>query len=153
MQNSYFGPECTISGYQSCEASILVHCTQNDVCECFRWFTNLRHEQDAKLLFEPGCTILGYQSCEASILVHCTQNDVWKCFRAFRKPSAGKRRKTRVSGPNAIFRGTKVVKHPFLSIGPKMMFGSVSEHFAKLQHIKRCKTCVLVLKYFGVPKL
>jgi hypothetical protein len=158
MQNSYFGPECTISGYQSCEASILVHCTQNDVCECFRWFTNLRHEQDAKLLFEPGCTILGYQSCEASILVHCTQNDVcecfrwftnlrheqdakllfepkctisgyqsceasilvhrtqndvWKCFGAFRKPTAGKRWKTRVSGPNAIFRGTKVVKHPF----------------------------------------
>jgi hypothetical protein len=30
-------------------------------------FTNLRHEQDAKLLFEPECTILGYQSCEASI--------------------------------------------------------------------------------------
>jgi hypothetical protein len=23
-----------------------------------------------------------------------------------------------------------------------MMFGSVSEHFANLQHIKRCKTCV-----------
>jgi hypothetical protein len=31
-----FEPECTISGYQSCEASILVHWTQNDVCECFR---------------------------------------------------------------------------------------------------------------------
>jgi hypothetical protein len=38
-------------------------------------FTNLRHEPDAKLLFEPECTILGYQSCEASILVHWTQND------------------------------------------------------------------------------
>jgi hypothetical protein len=25
--------ECTISGYQSCEASILVHWTENDVCE------------------------------------------------------------------------------------------------------------------------
>jgi hypothetical protein len=23
-----------------------------------------------------------------------------------------------------------------------MMFGSVSEHFANLRHIKRCKTCV-----------
>jgi hypothetical protein len=72
-------------------------------------FTNLQHEQDAKLLFEPKCTILGYQSCEASILVHWTQNDVCECFGAFRKPSAGKRRKTRVTGPNAIFRGTKVV--------------------------------------------
>jgi hypothetical protein len=75
--------------------------------------TNLRHEQHAKLLFEPEWTILGYQSCEASILVHWTENDVCECFRAFRKPSAAKRRKTRVSGPNAIFRGTKVVKHPF----------------------------------------
>jgi hypothetical protein len=76
-------------------------------------FTNLRHEQDAKLLFEPECTISGYQSCDASIQVHWTQNDVWKCFGAFRKPLAGKRRKIRVSGPKAIFRGTKVLKHPF----------------------------------------
>jgi hypothetical protein len=33
-----FGPECTISVYRSCEASILLHWTQNDVCECFRAF-------------------------------------------------------------------------------------------------------------------
>jgi hypothetical protein len=31
-------PECTISGYQSCEASILVRWTQNDVWECFGAF-------------------------------------------------------------------------------------------------------------------
>jgi hypothetical protein len=37
---------------------------------------------------------------------------------------------------NALFRGTKVAKHPF-----KMMFGSVSEHFANLRHVKTCKTC------------
>jgi hypothetical protein len=37
-----FEPECTISGYQSCEASILVYWTQNDVLECFRAFANLR---------------------------------------------------------------------------------------------------------------
>jgi acid stress-induced BolA-like protein IbaG/YrbA len=53
-----------------------------------------------------------------------------------------KRCKTRVSGLNALFRGTEVVKHPIYSIGPKMMFGTVSEHFANLRHIKRCKTCV-----------
>jgi hypothetical protein len=47
-------------------------------------FTNLRHEQDAKLLFEPECTILGYQSCEPSIIVHRAQNDVCECFEAFR---------------------------------------------------------------------
>jgi hypothetical protein len=47
-------------------------------------FTNLRHEQDAKLMFEPEYTILGYQSVEASIIVHRTQNDVCECFGAFR---------------------------------------------------------------------
>jgi hypothetical protein len=34
------------------------------------------------------------------------------------------------------------MKHPFCSIGPKMMFGSVSEHLVNLGHVKRCKTCV-----------
>jgi hypothetical protein len=33
-----FEPECTIMGYQSCEASILVHCSQNDVWQCFGAF-------------------------------------------------------------------------------------------------------------------
>jgi hypothetical protein len=46
-------------------------------------FTNLRHVQDAKLVFEPECTISGYRCCVASILVHLTQNDVWECFGAF----------------------------------------------------------------------
>jgi hypothetical protein len=27
-----------------------------------------------------------------------------------------------------------------------MMFGSVSEHFADLRHVKRCKTCISCLK-------
>jgi hypothetical protein len=50
--------------------------------------------------------------------------------------------KTRVLGLNALFQGSEVAKHPFYCIVPKMMFGSVSEHFANLRHIKRCKTCV-----------
>jgi 3'-phosphoadenosine 5'-phosphosulfate sulfotransferase (PAPS reductase)/FAD synthetase len=33
-----FGPECTISGYRSCKASILLHWTQNEVWECYRAF-------------------------------------------------------------------------------------------------------------------
>jgi hypothetical protein len=45
-------------------------------------------------------------------------------------------------GLNALFWGTEVLKHPFYSIGPKMMFASVSKHFANLQHVKRRKTCV-----------
>jgi hypothetical protein len=40
-----------------------------------------------------------------------------------------KRCKTCVSGLNALLRGTEVVKHPFYSIGPKMMFESVLELF------------------------
>jgi hypothetical protein len=50
--------------------------------------------------------------------------------------------KTCVSGLNALIQGTEIAKHPFYSIRPKMMFGSVSEHFANLRHVKRCKTCV-----------
>jgi hypothetical protein len=37
--------------------------------------------------------------------------------------------KTCVSSLNTLFWGTEVVKHPFYSIGPNMMFESVSEHF------------------------
>jgi hypothetical protein len=43
---------------------------------------------------------------------------------------------------NALFRGTKVTKHPFYSIGTKMMFGCIPEHFTNLRHVKICKTCV-----------
>ena len=59
-----------------------------------------------------------------------------------------KRGKTCVSGLNALFRGTEVVKmvsernQPFHTIRPQTMFESVSEHFANLQHVKRGKTCV-----------
>jgi hypothetical protein len=33
-----FAPECTISGYQSCESSILIYWNQNDIWECFSEF-------------------------------------------------------------------------------------------------------------------
>jgi hypothetical protein len=95
------------------------------------------------LCFGLEYTVSGCQSCEASILLHLTQNDFWECFGAFRKPSTGKKRcKTCVSGLNTLFRGVKVWKHPFYSIWPKMMFGSVSGHFANLRQVKRCNTCV-----------
>ena len=76
-------------------------------------FANLWDVKDAKFVFEPECTISGYQSWEASILVHSTQNDVWECCGAFRKPSAPKKMQNLCSSMNALFRGTKVVKHPF----------------------------------------
>jgi hypothetical protein len=44
-----------------------------------------------------------------------------------------------------MHRGTEVMKHPFYSIGTKMMFGSVSEHFTNLRQVIRCKTCVSAL--------
>jgi hypothetical protein len=47
-----------------------------------------------------------------------------------------------VSSLNTQYRGTKVAKHAFYSIGTKTMVGSVSEHFANLWCAKRCKTCV-----------
>jgi superoxide dismutase len=53
-----------------------------------------------------------------------------------------KRWKTCVSDLNALFQGTEVVKHPFYSVGPKMMFGTTLEYFANLHHVKRWKTCV-----------
>jgi hypothetical protein len=37
---------------------------------------------------------------------------------------------------NALFRGTEVGKHPFYSIGTKMIFGSVLKYFANLWHNK-----------------
>jgi hypothetical protein len=42
-------------------------------------------------------------------------------------------------GLNALFSGTEVVKHPFYSIRPKLMFGTVSEYFSNLQQVKDVK--------------
>jgi hypothetical protein len=44
-----------------------------------------------------------------------------------------KRLKTCVSHMNALFKDTEVVKHPFYSIRPKILFASVLYHFANLQ--------------------
>jgi hypothetical protein len=44
--------------------------------------------------------------------------------------------------PECTISGTKVAKHPFYSIEPKMMSGCVSEHFANLRRVKRCKSFV-----------
>jgi hypothetical protein len=104
-------------------------------------FTILWHVKDAKLVFESECTISGYESCEASILLHWTENGVWECFRAFCYPLARKKMQNMCSSLSALFR-TKVAKHAFYPIRRKMMFGSVSEHFANLRLKKRCEVCV-----------
>jgi hypothetical protein len=47
-----------------------------------------------------------------------------------------------------------IAKHPFYYIGPKKMFGSVSEHFANLRHIKDTKLVFrAIMHFFGAPKL
>jgi hypothetical protein len=53
-----------------------------------------------------------------------------------------------------LFQGTEVAKHPFYSIRPQMMFGSVSEHFANIRHVKDAKLVFRAcMHYFRVPKL
>jgi hypothetical protein len=84
----------------------------------------------------------GVPCCKASILLHWTQNDVWHCFIAFRLPSARKQIQNLCFGPECTISSTEVVKHPFYSIRPKMMFRIVSEHFVNIRRVKRCKTCV-----------
>jgi hypothetical protein len=155
MQNLCFGTECNVSGTKVVKHpfySIRPKLMFGSVSE---HFANLRHKKNAKLASETECTILGYQSCEASIRLHWTRNDVWQYFRAFRQHSTGKRCKTCVSGLNTLFRGTKVVKHPFYSIGHKMMFGSVSDHFTNVRQVKKDARHVFRdwMHCFEVPKL
>jgi hypothetical protein len=51
-----FEPECTILGYKSCEESILLHWTQNDVGSVSKHFANLRHVKKMQNL----CSSLSY---------------------------------------------------------------------------------------------
>jgi hypothetical protein len=57
--------------------------------------------------------------------------------------------KTCVSGLNALFRGTKVEKHPFKSIGPKMIYRNDMAHFANLLYVKRCTVSRLNALFWG----
>jgi hypothetical protein len=136
-----FEPECTISGYQSCEVSILLHWTQNDVWECFGAFCYPLARKYAKLVVEPEYTILGYQSWEACILLHWNWNDVWECFGAFRKPSVCKRCKTCVSRLNALFQVPKLWSIHFTPLGQNWCL-CVSGHIAKLWHVKDAKLVI-----------
>ena len=106
------------------------------------------------LCFGAECTILGYRTCgksfatNASNLLHSSQNDVWEHFGACRNTSARNsvqnmcfEAKCSILG-NPTSKNFSLQTHPIYSIRPKMMFGSVSEHFATLLYENRCKTCV-----------
>jgi hypothetical protein len=94
------------------------------------------------LCFGPEYTVSGYRSCAASILLHWSKINVWSVSEHLANLRPVTRCKTFVWWLNALFRGTEVVKHPFYSIGAKLMFGSVSEHLANLRPVTRCKTFV-----------
>jgi hypothetical protein len=57
-----------------------------------------------------------------------------------------------VLAPECTISGTKLSKEPFYSIGTKMTVGSVSEHFANLCHVIRCKTCVRAWMHYSGTK-
>jgi hypothetical protein len=139
----FFGPECTILGYRSSEASILLRWTQMMFGCVSEHFVYLRHVERCKTcvsglnaLFRGNEVVKHpFDSIGPKMIFGCVSEH-------FANLRHVKRRNTCVSCLNALFRGTEVVKHPFYSIGPKMMFGCVLEHLAYLQHVKRCKTCV-----------
>jgi uncharacterized protein YodC (DUF2158 family) len=117
-------------------------------------FANLRHVKDAKLVFGPEFTISGYQSCETFILVHWTQNGVYECFRWFHEASAHTTFKTIVRAWMHYFVVPKLWSIHFSPLDPKMMFGSVLEHFANLRHVKDAKLVFRAWMHnLGVPKL
>jgi hypothetical protein len=119
-----------------------------------KYFANLQHIKDAKLVFEPEWTISGYQSCESSIQSIGPKMMFGSASEHFANLRLVKRCKTTVSGLNAPFPSTNVVKHPFYSNGTRMMFGCVSKHFAKIRRAKRYKTSVRAwMHYFEIPKL
>jgi hypothetical protein len=67
---------------------------------------------------------------------------VWIVFEHFKNIRNVKRYNTFVSGVNGRFRGTDVAKivsdqmHAIYSLGPKIMFWSVLEHFGNLRNVK-----------------
>jgi acid stress-induced BolA-like protein IbaG/YrbA len=93
-------------------------------------FANLVHVKRRKLVFPAWMRYIGAPKFRSILSTPLYPKC---CLGMFR------RCKTSVSSLNALFRGTKVAKHPFYSIGPKMMYGSVAEHFYNLFHVKRWK--------------
>jgi hypothetical protein len=77
------------------------------------------------LCFETKYTVSRYQSCEASILLHWPKMMFRSVSEHFAILRQVKTSKTCVSRLNTLFRGTEDVKHPFYAIGPKKMFESV----------------------------
>jgi acid stress-induced BolA-like protein IbaG/YrbA len=140
MQNLCFGTECTVLGYRSCVASILLHWTQMMFGSVSEYFNNLRQVKRCKTcvwglnaLFRGTEVVkhpfysIGPKLMFGSVSDHFT--NLWQVTRC--KTSA-----------RALMHYFRVPKSWNISIGPKVMFGSVSENFNNLRQVKRCKTCV-----------
>jgi hypothetical protein len=155
-----FGSECTISEYW-CFRTKCMHSTLLDKKWWFGLFLSVSKTfvmwKDRKLAFWAWMHYFGVPKLRKSfppnafILIPRTNNDVCECLEHFGILRNVNWCETYVLGLNALFLGTEVVKmilqqiNPFNSIWPKIMFGSVLEHFVNLPHVKRCKTCVSVL--------
>ena len=106
------------------------------------------------LCFWPEFTISRYRTCEngfatkSTILPHWTTKDVSECFGAFCKPLEHKMMQNLCFCPEFTILGNRTSENGFArksTILPhwiQTMFESVSEHFANLLDIKRCKTYV-----------
>jgi hypothetical protein len=117
-------------------------------------FANIRHVKGAKLVFRAR---MHYFRVPKLWSIHSSPLGPKWCLWVFQMISLSfgtNKVQNFCSSLNALFRGTKVVKHPFKSIRPNMMYGSVSEHFANPWQVK---DKILVfrarMQYFGVPKL
>jgi acid stress-induced BolA-like protein IbaG/YrbA len=157
MQNLCFGTECTISGYWSCEISILLHWTQLMFVSVSDHFAKLQQVKDAKLVFGDWMhcfRVLKFWSFHSTPL---DTIDGCECFGSFRWPSTGKRWKTCVWVLNFTVSGYWSCEASILLHWTQSMFVSVSEHFADLQQVKVEKLvfgdwmhCFRVLKLWSI---
>jgi hypothetical protein len=141
MQNLCLGTECTVSGYRSCEASILLHWTQLMFVSVSDHFANLQQVKDAKLVFGDWMhcfRVLKFWSFHSTPL---DTIDVCECFGSFRWPSTGKRWKLVFGDWMHCFRVLKlwsIHSTALDTIDVCECFGS----FLLPSTGKRCKTCV-----------
>ena len=151
-------------GYRTCEngfatkSTILPNYTQNDAWECFVAFCKPFGRQTLQNLCFGRNSL--FQGTELAKMVLQRNQPFYliKPQTMFQSVSDHyailwniKWCKTWVSSLNALFQATELGKMvsqrnlPFYPIRPKMMFESVSEHFANLSGVKWCKTCVFGL--------
>jgi hypothetical protein len=128
--------ECTIRGTKVVKHSFYSIRTKMMFGSISEHFANLRHVKRWKLVFQAWMHYFGAPKLRS---IHSTPLDAKWCLGALWSTSltlCTQKDKTCVLGLNALFRGTKVAKHPFNSIWPKIIYWRAMEHFANLGHVK-----------------